>query len=80
MSEPLMIVFGCDRARITVEEAEREGWPKLFVPDGGVDALCNGTLFWRLLEKGPVIAYFANRLEGHAILEAYSEARRRRLD
>jgi hypothetical protein len=37
-------------------------------------------VFWQLLAEGqPVIAYFEDHLEGHAVVEAYSEARRRRL-
>jgi hypothetical protein len=74
-----MVVFGADRAQITVGEAEAEDWPRVYVRSGGVAALCDGTTFWKLLSKGPVIAYFENRLEGHAVVEAYAEARRRRL-
>jgi hypothetical protein len=76
---PLVIVFGCDRASITVAEAVREDWPRVYVSAGGVAALCAGRTFWDLLAEGPVIAYFENRLEGHAVVEAYAEARRRRL-
>ena len=75
---PLVVVFGCDRARITIEEAEREDWPRVYIRAGGVAALCDGNSFWRLLAEGPVVGIFESRLEGHAVLEAYDEARRRR--
>jgi hypothetical protein len=76
---PLMIVFGADRARITEAEAEREDWPRVFVRAGCVAALSADRRFWELLSEGPVVALFEDHREGHAVLEAYTEARRRRL-
>jgi hypothetical protein len=63
------------REAITVE---RSDWPCLYVRRGGVAAFCAADTFWRLLDKGPVVAVFENRGEGHAVIEAY-EAERRRL-
>ena len=76
---PFMVVFGSDRYEITVAEVEREDWPRVFVRRGGVAAFCTADTFWRLLDRGPVVAVFEDRVEGCAIIEAYAQARRRRL-
>jgi hypothetical protein len=78
--DPLMIVFGAGiEQRITFAEVERSDWPRLFVRRGGIAAFCADQTFWRLLADGPVAVCFEDRIEGAAILEAYVEARRRRL-
>jgi hypothetical protein len=74
---PFENVFGADRAQITKADLEREDWSRLLIPAGEAGAICAGTTFWHLFEKGPVVAVFEDRLEGHAILEACAEARRR---
>jgi hypothetical protein len=75
---PLLVVFGAGvEGPIAVAEVERSDWPRRFVRRGGIGAFCAD--FWRLVAKGPVAVWFEDRLEGYAIVEAYAEARRRRL-
>jgi hypothetical protein len=75
----IMVVFGAAH-EITVEEVEDNDWPRLYVPRGGVAEFCAGSMFWRLLDDGPVAVWFQDRIEASAIIEAYAEAKRRRLN
>jgi hypothetical protein len=76
---PVMVVFGAAR-EIAVDEVEDNGWPRLYVPRGGIAALAADRTFWRLLDEGPVVVAFEDRIEAHAVLEAFTEAKRRRLN
>jgi hypothetical protein len=44
-------------------------------PEATVGAFCADQTFWQLLVEGPVAVWFDDRIEAHAIIEAYSEAR-----
>jgi hypothetical protein len=77
---PLIVVFGVDaEGPIAVAEVDRGDWPKVFVARGAVAEFCADNTFWKLLAEGPVVCVFENHIEGHAIIEAYAEVRRRRL-
>jgi len=75
-----MIVFGAGIARAaTVADVERCDSPRLYVRRGGVSEFCASRRFWELLAGGPVVVWFEDRVEAAALLEAYADARRRRL-
>jgi hypothetical protein len=74
---PVMVVFD-ETGTITADEIEGNDWPHLHVKRGAIAELCASSMFWRLLAEGPVCVWFEDRLEAHAAIEAYSEARRRR--
>jgi hypothetical protein len=68
---PIMIAFGGDGTVRRVTDAE----PHLYVPRGGVPALCADRAFWRLLAYGPVVCAFADHREASAIIEAFETRR-----
>jgi hypothetical protein len=80
VDDPLMVVFGSDaEGPIAVAEVERSEWLRFYIRAGGVAAFCADQTFWRLLAEGPVVCVFEDHIDAHAIVDAYLEARRRRL-
>jgi hypothetical protein len=75
----VQIVFGAEH-EISVAEIEDNALPRLYVRRGGIAAFCADPTFWRLLDAGAVCVAFEDRLDAHAVLEAFTEAKRRRLN